>query len=97
MKCILQPSLMHVSCRRKSCEIKDVRPHKILVHTGFRFPESINVSFYQNVLDLGSGSGALSIAAALCGAGSVVANDIDPVANEALKMNILLNKGGVGQ
>ena len=35
------------------------------------------------MLDVGSGSGILSIAAGLLGAGSVLAVDVDPIAVEA--------------
>ncbi|XP_060891045.1 electron transfer flavoprotein beta subunit lysine methyltransferase-like [Labrus mixtus] len=45
----------------------------------------------QTVLDLGSGCGASAIAAILCGAAHVVANDIDPVAAVATHMNSELN------
>lgn len=43
------------------------------------------------VLDLGSGCGASAIAAKLCGATYVVANDIDTVAAVATQMNCELN------
>ncbi|KAM8861347.1 electron transfer flavoprotein beta subunit lysine methyltransferase [Synchiropus picturatus] len=43
------------------------------------------------VLDLGSGCGASAIAAKLCGAARVVANDIDPIAAVATHMNSELN------
>uniref|UniRef100_A0A3Q2T1I4 Electron transfer flavoprotein beta subunit lysine methyltransferase n=1 Tax=Fundulus heteroclitus TaxID=8078 RepID=A0A3Q2T1I4_FUNHE len=43
------------------------------------------------VLDLGSGCGASSIAAKLCCAAHVVANDIDPVAAVVTKLNCELN------
>ncbi|XP_069678440.1 electron transfer flavoprotein beta subunit lysine methyltransferase-like isoform X3 [Periplaneta americana] len=43
------------------------------------------------VLDVGSGSGACAIAAAKSGARTVTANDIDPVAATAIKMNAALN------
>ncbi|XP_008409841.1 electron transfer flavoprotein beta subunit lysine methyltransferase [Poecilia reticulata] len=45
-----------------------------------------------SVLDLGSGCGASAIAAKLCGAAHVVANDIDPVAAVVTKLNCELNK-----
>ncbi|KAM9377720.1 electron transfer flavoprotein beta subunit lysine methyltransferase [Pholidichthys leucotaenia] len=45
----------------------------------------------QTVLDLGSGCGASAIAAKLCGAAHVVANDIDSVAAVATLMNSELN------
>ncbi|XP_040894702.1 electron transfer flavoprotein beta subunit lysine methyltransferase-like [Toxotes jaculatrix] len=45
----------------------------------------------KTVLDLGSGCGASAIAAKLCGAARVVANDIDPVAAVATHMNCELN------
>ncbi|XP_060932711.1 electron transfer flavoprotein beta subunit lysine methyltransferase [Limanda limanda] len=45
----------------------------------------------KKVLDVGSGCGASSIAAKLCGAAHVVANDIDPVAAVAFHMNCELN------
>uniref|UniRef100_A0A3Q3FRD9 Electron transfer flavoprotein beta subunit lysine methyltransferase n=1 Tax=Labrus bergylta TaxID=56723 RepID=A0A3Q3FRD9_9LABR len=45
----------------------------------------------QTVLDLGSGCGASAIAAILCGAAHVVANDIDPMAAVATHMNSELN------
>lgn len=44
-----------------------------------------------NVLDLGSGSGILAIAAAKLGAAHVLALDIDPVAVEAARQNIEQN------
>lgn len=43
------------------------------------------------VLDLGTGSGILAIAAARLGAGRVVASDIDPVAREAAEENVRAN------
>lgn len=45
----------------------------------------------KTVLDLGSGCGASAIAAKLCGAAHVVANDIDPVAAVVTHMNCELN------
>ncbi|XP_026166194.1 electron transfer flavoprotein beta subunit lysine methyltransferase isoform X2 [Mastacembelus armatus] len=45
----------------------------------------------MRVLDLGSGCGASAIAAKLCGAAHVVANDTDPVAAIAICMNYELN------
>ncbi len=44
------------------------------------------------VLDVGSGSGILSIAAGLLGAGSVLAVDVDPIAVEASAANAARNK-----
>lgn len=41
----------------------------------------------NRVLDVGSGSGLCAIAAALCGAASVTASDIDPHAVEAIALN----------
>lgn len=46
----------------------------------------------RRVLDLGCGSGATSIAAALAGAKEVIANDIDPMALEAVHVNAQLNQ-----
>ncbi|XP_050541945.1 electron transfer flavoprotein beta subunit lysine methyltransferase-like isoform X2 [Daktulosphaira vitifoliae] len=45
----------------------------------------------KSVLDVGSGSGACSIAAAKAGAKNVTANDIDPVACIAAQLNAELN------
>ncbi|XP_039617773.1 electron transfer flavoprotein beta subunit lysine methyltransferase [Polypterus senegalus] len=45
----------------------------------------------KKVLDLGSGCGASAMAASLSGASHVLANDIDPVATTAIKMNCELN------
>ncbi len=45
----------------------------------------------QDVLDLGSGSGILSIGAAKLGAGKVLALDIDPIAVEATRKNAAEN------
>jgi ribosomal protein L11 methyltransferase len=45
----------------------------------------------MSVLDLGTGSGILSIAAAKLGASSVLALDIDPVAVKAARSNIRIN------
>jgi ribosomal protein L11 methyltransferase len=44
-----------------------------------------------NMLDLGTGSGILAIAAARLGAGRVVASDIDPVARETAARNVEIN------
>ncbi|XP_067091341.1 electron transfer flavoprotein beta subunit lysine methyltransferase [Osmerus mordax] len=49
------------------------------------------VSKGKKVLDLGSGCGASAIAAQLCGAAHVIANDIDPVAALATQINCELN------
>lgn len=46
----------------------------------------------DTVIDVGTGSGVLSIAAAKLGASSVEAYDLDPVAVESAKMNVQLNK-----
>lgn len=46
----------------------------------------------DKVLDVGCGSGILSIAAALLGAGDVLGVDIDPVAVEVARENIALNQ-----
>ncbi|XP_042562751.1 electron transfer flavoprotein beta subunit lysine methyltransferase [Clupea harengus] len=49
------------------------------------------VSRGKKVLDLGSGCGASAIAAKLCSASHVVANDIDSVAALAIQLNCELN------
>ncbi|TEU15582.1 MAG: 50S ribosomal protein L11 methyltransferase [Anaerolineales bacterium] len=48
----------------------------------------------MGVLDVGTGSGILAIAAAKLGAGPVLALDIDPVAVEATGANVAANKVG---
>ena len=45
----------------------------------------------RRVLDFGTGSGVVAVAAALSGAGKVIACDIDPVSLEAVKANAELN------
>jgi predicted nicotinamide N-methyase len=45
----------------------------------------------KSVLDFGAGSGIEAIAAALAGAASVLAADIDPVAGAAVELNAALN------
>lgn len=45
----------------------------------------------DSVLDLGTGSGVLAIAAAKLGAASVLARDIDPIAVEAARENVARN------
>jgi predicted nicotinamide N-methyase len=52
--------------------------------------QSINVK-EQVVLDVGSGSGVVAIAAALAGAKQVIASDIDPVSQKAIMLNAQLN------
>jgi predicted nicotinamide N-methyase len=47
------------------------------------------------VLDLGSGSGLVAVAALLAGAGSVIASEIDPFGEAAIAANAELN--GVGE
>lgn len=46
----------------------------------------------DTVIDVGTGSGILSIAAAMLGAKSVRALDLDPVAVDSAKLNVKLNK-----
>ncbi|WP_027407852.1 50S ribosomal protein L11 methyltransferase [Anoxybacteroides tepidamans] len=46
----------------------------------------------DDVIDVGTGSGILSIAAAMLGAKSVKALDLDPVAVDSAKLNVKLNK-----
>jgi ribosomal protein L11 methyltransferase len=46
----------------------------------------------MKVLDIGTGSGILAIAAAKLGAGSVLALDIDPIAVKAARANVAANK-----
>ncbi len=50
-----------------------------------------NIRPKAEVLDVGTGSGVLSIASALFGAEKIVGVDLDPVAVEVAKENILLN------
>lgn len=45
----------------------------------------------KRVLDFGCGSGVVAVAAAMAGAGEVVACDIDPLAIEATRINAQLN------
>ena len=45
----------------------------------------------KTVLDIGSGSGLVAIAAKMAGAGRVIANDIDVFANVACRMNAAAN------
>ncbi|XP_030846997.1 electron transfer flavoprotein beta subunit lysine methyltransferase-like, partial [Strongylocentrotus purpuratus] len=45
----------------------------------------------RSVLDVGSGCGASAIAARMAGASRVLANDIDPVAIQAIEINAALN------
>jgi predicted nicotinamide N-methyase len=45
----------------------------------------------RSVLDLGSGSGVAAIAAALAGACSVLASEVDPVATAAIALNAAAN------
>lgn len=48
------------------------------------------------VLDLGSGSGLAAIAAAMAGASSVVASELDPFARAAIELNAAANHTRVG-
>jgi predicted nicotinamide N-methyase len=45
----------------------------------------------RRVLDLGSGSGLVAIAAALAGASAVLASELDPLALAAIKLNAAVN------
>lgn len=45
----------------------------------------------RSVLDLGSGSGVAAIAAALAGASTVVASEVDPIATAAIGLNAAAN------
>lgn len=45
----------------------------------------------RRVLDLASGSGLVAIAAAMAGAATVTANDIDPYATTAISLNAIVN------
>jgi ribosomal protein L11 methyltransferase len=46
----------------------------------------------DQIIDVGTGSGVLSIAAAMLGAKKVIAVDLDPVAVESARLNVKLNK-----
>ncbi|MDG4762708.1 50S ribosomal protein L11 methyltransferase [Solwaraspora sp. WMMD406] len=46
----------------------------------------------RRVLDLASGSGLVAIAAAMAGAATVAANDIDPYATTAISLNAIANE-----
>lgn len=46
----------------------------------------------HKVIDVGTGSGVLSIASAMLGASNVMALDLDPVAVESARLNVKLNK-----
>jgi ribosomal protein L11 methyltransferase len=54
--------------------------------------ENIPLSSHSRVLDLGCGTGILSVAAAKLGAGSVIALDPDPEAIKTTANNIRLNR-----
>ncbi len=54
--------------------------------------ENIPISAHSRILDLGCGTGILSIAAAKLGAGSVIALDPDPEAIKTTAKNINLNR-----
>ena len=45
----------------------------------------------KRVLDLASGSGLVALAAARCGAASVLANEVDPYADAAIMLNAAAN------
>jgi predicted nicotinamide N-methyase len=69
----------------------------------FAWPGGISVARYilehpesvrnKKILDIGSGCGITSIAAAISGAHSVTANDIDIFAGDALELNLAENPG----
>jgi predicted nicotinamide N-methyase len=65
----------------------------VLAHHLFKDPESIRG---RRVVDLGAGSGIVAVAAAKCGAASVVACDIDPNAIAAIGLNAGANDVSVG-
>jgi predicted nicotinamide N-methyase len=46
----------------------------------------------RSVLDLGSGSGLVAIAAAMAGASAVLASELDPVAGAAIELNAAANQ-----
>lgn len=50
----------------------------------------------ESILDVGTGSGVLSIAAKLMGAGEIHAYDVDDIAVESAEKNIQLNPGAKG-
>ncbi len=49
----------------------------------------------KRVLDFAAGSGLVAIAAAMAGAASVTANDIDPFSHEAIRLNADANKASL--
>lgn len=51
-----------------------------------------NIKEGNTVIDIGTGSGILMVAAEKLGAGKIVGTDIDPVAVEVAEENLLLNK-----
>jgi D-alanine-D-alanine ligase len=64
-------------------------------HSTIELAERLDVQPGDQVLELGCGSGLLSIAAAKLGAGRVVATDLDPRSLQAAERNALRN--GVGE
>lgn len=88
-----------------SCSLWNSRPEKCVFldpFWAFYWPGGQALSRYildnkylvkdKCIIDIGSGCGACAIAAASCGAKSVIANDLDPVACEAISMNADINR-----
>jgi len=65
---------------------------QVLAHYLLRHPE---VVAGKRVVDFGSGSGIVAVAAAMAGAGEVIACDIDPQALDATRENAGLNEVSV--
>ena len=56
------------------------------------FDRLLKARRFEQVLDVGCGTGVLAIAAARCGAGEVVGTDIDPVSVRIARENAFLNQ-----
>lgn len=97
----LKLHLITPNCRLFHSKIDDSFPFSSEPFFAFFWPGGISISRYifdnqqlvrnNSVLDFGSGSGAIAIAAKMCGAKRAIANDIDEVASIAANLNAKLN------
>lgn len=97
----LKLHLITPNCRLFHSKFDDSFPFSSEPFFAFFWPGGISISRYifdnqqlvrnKSVLDFGSGSGAIAIAAKMCGAKRAIANDIDEVASIAANLNAKLN------
>ncbi|XP_072654557.1 electron transfer flavoprotein beta subunit lysine methyltransferase isoform X2 [Canis lupus baileyi] len=85
-------SRREITWSRTRLELPPFNPSSLLNKERRYLLDNPDVVRGKSVLDLGSGCGATAIAAKMSGASRILANDIDPIAGMAIRLNCELNQ-----